>query len=56
MGNTAAVGVFGADAETALATGVLFAVFACSFSAEQALNANTHSVYIHVFEVDKSVI
>ena len=44
MGNTAAVGVFGADAETALAAGVLFAVLACSLSAEQALNANTHSV------------
>ena len=44
MGNTAAVGTLGADAETALAAGVLFAVLACSFSAEQALNANTHSV------------
>ena len=44
MGNTAAVGVLGADAEAALAADVLFAELACSFSAEQALNANTHSV------------
>ena len=44
MGNTAAVGALGADAETALAIGVLLIVLACSFSAEQALNANTHSV------------
>ena len=44
MGNTAAVGTLGHDAETALAAGVLFAVLACSLSAEQALNANTHSV------------
>ena len=44
MGNTAAVGTLGADAETALAAGVLFAVLACSLSAEQALNAYTHSV------------
>ena len=44
MGNTAAVGTLGADAETAVGAGVLFAVLACSLSAEQALNANTHSV------------